>query len=198
MWVLVCVCACVRSFLFFEIHILLFFVFLIIDLCPSIGCRHFCLYARSATNYACTCHIGYSLQPDSKSCRKLVADAAIVSVYAPNQLKFEDITSGMITNVEIYDMSELSSIYNGINKFDIRNIAICGDKLSFIEKKDKTVWHCFNSFVPQSQLNKATYTLGKNTLTNLNLKPRAGRDIRKSSLTGLAYPRRNCTQGLLA
>lgn len=117
------------------------FIFCIfnIDLSVSIGCSHFCLYARSATDYACACHLGYSLKSDGKSCRKLVIDATIVSVYAPNQLQSEDIISGMIANVETYDMNDFTSIYIGVNKFDIRNIAIYGDKLSFIEKNHKTV-----------------------------------------------------------
>ena len=129
------------TFSFYQINIPFLFVFLIIDLCASIGCSHFCLNARSATNYACTCHLGYSLNSDGKSCSKLVIDATIVSVNAPNQLQSEDIISGMIANVETYDLSDFASIYEEVNKFDIRNIAIYEDKLSFIEKKHKTVWY---------------------------------------------------------
>ena len=117
----------------------LLFLFLIIDLCVSIGCSHFCLNARSRTNYTCTCHLGYSLNSDGKSCSKLVIDATIISVNAPNQLQSEDIISGMIANVEKYDISDFASIYKEVNKFDIRNIAIYEGKLSFIEKKHKTV-----------------------------------------------------------
>ena len=127
-------------FLFSNKYSLLF-LFLIIDLCVSIGCSHFCLNARSRTNYTCACHLGYSLNSNGKSCSKLVIDATIVSVNAPSQLQSEDIISGMIANVEKYDISDFASIYKEVNKFDIRNIAIYEDKLSFIEKKHKTVWH---------------------------------------------------------
>ena len=125
-------------FLFSNKYSLLF-LFLIIDLCVSIGCSHFCLNARSRTNYTCACHLGYSLNSDGKSCRKLVIDATIISVNAPYQLQSEDIISGMIANVEKYDISDFASIYKEVNKFDIRNIAIYEGKLSFIEKKHKTV-----------------------------------------------------------